>query len=67
MQSEIISPKREKLPKATYPGKDLLPAEGGGQDQEGEDELVQSGVGFNHREDLGAGQFSLLPHLSSPS
>lgn len=38
---------------ATYLRKDLLPAEGGGQDQEGEDEPVQSAVWFNHRQNLG--------------
>lgn len=38
--------------KATYLSKDLLPAEGGGQDQEGQDELVQSAVWFNDRQNL---------------
>lgn len=48
MQSE------KKLSKATYLRKDLLPAEGGGQDQEGQDEFMQSGVGFNDRQNLGS-------------
>lgn len=38
--------------KVTYLSKDLLSAEGSGQDQEGEEELIQSAVGFKNRQNL---------------
>lgn len=38
--------------KITYLCKDLLSAEGSGQDQEGEEELIHSTVGFKNRQNL---------------
>lgn len=40
--------------KVTHLRKDLVPAEGGGQDQEGQDEFMQSAVRFNGRQNLGS-------------
>lgn len=38
--------------KVSYLSKDLLSAEGTGQDQEGQEEPLESAVGFKHRQDL---------------